>query len=339
MKIFSKRTHFDFIGSRRIPIAISVSLLIATLFVLASRGLNLGLDFTGGTLVEAAYSEAVEVGKVRDALTAGAIDDAVVQHFGTSRDVLIRLPVADSKDAARISNNVVATLRKAQGEVKAETVAGRADAVQQCRSSAKADPAPCKIQIRRIEFVGPQVGDELTEKGALALIYTLIAVLGYVMFRFEWRFAVAAVAAIAHDVLLTFGFFSLVQIEFDLTVLAAILAVLGYSLNDTIVVFDRIRENFHTMRKTHVPDIMNASMNQTLSRTVITSGTTVLAVLALLLFGGEIIRSFSIALIVGIFVGTYSSIYIATPIVLALGVSREDLIPPKKEGEGADSLP
>lgn len=339
MKIFSKRTQFDFVGTRKIPVIVSIALLIAALVMLATRGLNLGLDFTGGTLVEAAYSDAVEVSKVREALVTGGITDAVVQHFGTSRDVLIRLPVADSKDAARISNNVVATLRKAQGEVQAETVAGRADAVQLCRAEGKTDTVPCRIQVRRVEFVGPQVGDELTEKGALALIYTLIAVLGYVMFRFEWRFAVAAVVAIAHDVLLTFGFFSLVQIEFDLTVLAAILAVLGYSLNDTIVVFDRIRENFHTLRKTHVPDIMNASLNQTLSRTVITSGTTMLALLALLFFGGEIIRSFSIALIVGIFVGTYSSIYIATPMVLALGVSRDDLIPPKKEGAAIDDAP
>ena len=183
-----------------------------------------------------------------------------------------------------------------------------------------------------MEFVGPQVGDELVEKGGLALLYTLIAILLYVLFRFEWRFAIGSIVAVAHDVLLTFGFFSLTQIEFSLPVLAAILAVLGYSLNDTIVVFDRIRENFRRMRKARAPEIMNTSINQTLSRTIITSATTMFTVLALFFLGGEIIHAFSTALIVGIIVGTYSSIYIATPTVLALGISRRDMLPVKKEG-------
>ena len=195
-----------------------------------------------------------------------------------------------------------------------------------------------QIQGRRVEFVGPQVGEELTEQGGLAMLYTLIAVLVYVMLRFEWRFAVGAIVAISHDVILTFGFFSLLQLEFSLSVLAAMLAVLGYSLNDTIVVFDRIRENFRKMRKGTTAETMNASINQTLSRTIITSTTTLLTVLALFVLGGEIIRGFSIALIVGIVVGTYSSIYVATPAVLAMGVSREDLMPVKKEGVD-DSAP
>jgi preprotein translocase subunit SecF len=196
----------------------------------------------------------------------------------------------------------------------------------------------CYIQVRRVEFVGPQVGEELTEKGGLALLYTLIAILIYVMFRFEWRFAVGAIIAIAHDVLLTFGFFSVMQLEFSLSVLAAMLAVLGYSLNDTIVVFDRIRENFRRLRKESTVEVMNTAINQTLSRTIITSATTFLTVLALFFFGGEIIHGFAVALMVGIVVGTYSSIYIATPAVLAMGVSREDLMPIKKEGS-ADDLP
>ncbi|MFQ5936115.1 MAG: protein translocase subunit SecF, partial [Acidiferrobacterales bacterium] len=222
----------------------------------------------------------------------------------------------------------IGVLRKARNEVTVESRPGEA---QKCTHGATKALVDCHVQVRRIEFVGPQVGSELVEKGGLALIYTLIAILVYVLFRFEWRFAVASIVAVAHDVLVTFGFFSLTQIEFSLPVLAATLAVLGYSLNDTIVVFDRIRENFRRMRRAKVVDIMNSSINQTLSRTIITSGTTMLTVLALFFLGGEIIHGFSTALIVGIVVGTYSSIYIATPVVLALGISREDLMPAKKE--------
>jgi len=196
----------------------------------------------------------------------------------------------------------------------------------------------CAVQVQRVEFVGPQVGHELAEKGALALLYTLIAVLIYVMLRFEWRFAIGAVIATAHDVLITLGFFSFTQMEFSLTVLAAVLAVLGYSLNDTIVVFDRIRENFRKMRKESTVEVMNVAINQTLSRTIITSGTTMITVLAMYFFGGQTIRGFAVALIVGIFYGTFSSIYIATPAALALGVSRADLVRPKRES-AADSEP
>ena len=335
MQVFSQKTRINFIGSSRIPVIVSVLLLLATIVLLFVRGLNFGLDFTGGTLVEVAYDTPTEVTTVRQVLEQNGIREAVVQHFGTSRDLLVRLPLRGEEDSAALSSRVVEILRQAIGERAVPVPAGVA---QSCMREGGKEPSPCRLQVRRVEFVGPQVGDELTNKGGLALLYTLIAILIYVMFRFEWRFAVGSVIAIAHDVLLTFGFFSLTQLEFDLPVLAAILAVLGYSLNDTIVVFDRIRENFRKLRKTTVTDIMNISINETLSRTIITSGTTLLVLLALFFFGGEIIRGFSIALIVGVVVGTYSSIFIATPSVLALGISREDMMPVKKEG-ATDDLP
>ena len=338
MQIFNKRTEIDFLGKRTAPMIISAVLIVATIFLLATRGLNFGLDFTGGTLLELSYEEAADIAAVRSELEKGGITDAVVQHFGTTRDVLVRLPVKQGGDTAETSNRVIGLLRTSVGENLVEGRLGQKDNTQMCRGLANAERA-CHIQVRRVEFVGPQIGDELVDKGGQALIFTLIAILFYVMFRFEWRFSVGAVIAVAHDVLLTFGFFSLTQVEFDLTVLAALLAVLGYSLNDTIVVFDRIRENFHTLRKSVVIDIMNRSINDTLARTVITSGTTLLALTSLFVFGGEIIHGFSIALIVGVIVGTYSSIYIATPSVLALGLTREDMIPPKEEAAAADELP
>lgn len=338
MQIFNKRTELDFLGKRKIPMAVSAILVLATFLLLASRGLNFGLDFTGGTLLELSYSEPVEVTSVRTELEKEGIKDAVVQHFGTTRDVLVRLPVKEGRNSAETSNQLITILRAATGESLAETNIGQSQDAQFCRNQS-GETKSCNIQVRRVEFVGPQIGDELFDKGGQALIFTLIAILFYVMFRFEWRFAVGAVIAIAHDVILTFGFFSLTQVEFDLTVLAALLAVLGYSLNDTIVVFDRIRENFRTLRKSDVIVIMNRSLNDTLSRTIITSGTTLLALIALFVFGGEIIHGFSIALIVGVLVGTYSSIYIATPSVMALGISREDMIQPKAEDNPAEELP
>jgi preprotein translocase subunit SecF len=331
MEFFRKETHVDFIGRRRVPIALSVLLLVGTMFLLFTRGLNFGLDFTGGTLIELSYQEPVVVASVRKELADAGMADTVVQHFGTSSDVMVRIPVRKDTDSATLSNEVVTILRNGVGEKLVQSRPGKA---QQCSTPKTADIKDCQLQVRRVEFVGPQVGEELTEQGGLALLYTLIAILIYVMFRFEWRFAVGAIIAIAHDVLLTFGFFSLMQLEFSLSVLAAMLAVLGYSLNDTIVVFDRIRENFRRMRKGSNVEVMNTAINQTLSRTIITSATTMLTVLALFFFGGEIIHGFSIALIVGIVVGTYSSIYIATPAVLAMGVSRDDLMPVKKEGAG-----
>ncbi len=334
MEILHK-SNIDFLGARKISIVISVLLLVATVILLMTRGLNFGLDFTGGTLVEITYDKPVEIASVRKTLGEAGYKDAVVQHFGTIQDVLIRMPVREGEKGITMSNNIVALLRKQTGETSHHI---GADQTQQCQSLDSDVVGVCKVQVRRIEFVGPQVGGELAEKGGKALLFTLIAVLVYVMFRFEWRFALGAVVAIAHDVLLTFGFFSVTQIEFDLTVLAALLAVLGYSLNDTIVVFDRIRENFRKIRRSPVVDILNRSINDTLSRTIITSGTTLLALISLLVFGGEIIRGFSVALIVGVVVGTYSSIYIATPAVLSLGITREDMLVPEKEG-AVDNTP
>lgn len=328
MKIFNKTTHIDFIGNRRLPIAASVILVIATFIILYTRGLNFGLDFTGGTLVELSYAETVQVAPIRKQLADAGLTDTVVQHFGTSRDIMVRIPVSKDSNSSALSNQVIETLRQHVGDRLLTSRPGKA---QRC-SDSKNKIIDCHIQVRRVEFVGPQVGEELTEQGGLAMLYTLIAILAYVMFRFEWRFAVGAIIAISHDVFLTFGFFSLLQLEFSLSVLAAILAVLGYSLNDTIVVFDRIRENFRKMRKGSTIDIMNTSINQTLARTIITSTTTMLTVLALFFLGGEIIHGFAIALMVGIVVGTYSSIYVATPAVLAMGISREDMMPVKKEG-------
>ncbi len=238
----------------------------------------------------------------------------MVQHFGTARDVLIRIPPHSDLSSAELSDNLVKALR-------AEDSA---------------------VEMRRQEFVGPQVGEELTEDGGLAMIYALICILIYVALRFEYRFAIGSVAALIHDVLITIGFFALFQIEFDLTVLAAVLAVIGYSLNDTIVVFDRIRENFRKMRKGTAEEVVNHSLNQTLSRTLMTSITTLLVLIALYTFGGELIRGFATALIVGVLIGTYSSIYVASASALALGISKEDLMPVEKEGaemEGLDELP
>jgi preprotein translocase subunit SecF len=277
------------------------------------------------------------VESVRSALADGGVDNAVVQYFGTSSDVLIRLPVSTSSKsvkAAEISSGVMQALRAPAGEVLVEQPGAGA---QQC--SHNGTIADCTLQMRRVEFVGPQVGDELTNQGGLAMLYALIGILIYVTFRFEWRFAVGSVVALVHDVLITIGVFALFQFEFSLPVLAAVLAVIGYSLNDTIVVYDRIRENFRKMRKSDALNIMNTSINQTLPRTMLTSLTTLIVVLTLLIFGGEVIRGFSIALFVGVLVGTYSSIFVASPVVLGLGITREDMMPVVKEGAEADSLP
>lgn len=336
MEFFKRTTHFDFIGTRRVPIAVSIATSVLTVVLLFVNGLNFGLDFTGGTLVEIAYDRPADVTQVRKNLADNGFGDALVQRFGTTSELMIRLPVrAEDKNDAGTSHAVVAVLRAALGERELESQPGQA---QKCAKGESVSPAECSLQVRRVEFVGPQVGRELVEKGGLALLLSTIGILIYVMFRFEWRFAVGAIVASAHDVLLVFGFFAVTQMEFSLTVLAAILAVLGYSLNDTVVVLDRIRENFRKMRKQAVVEIMNTSLNQTLARTIITSGTTLLAVLALFSYGGEIMHGFSVALMVGILVGTYSSVYIATPVTLALGITREDMLPPKKEG-AADSHP
>lgn len=312
MQLFKKPTHFDFMAKRRLAMAFSGVLILVSIGSLFTRVLNFGIDFTGGTLIEVGYSESVELAGVRETLQAAGFGDAVVQHFGTARDVLIRLAPREDVSKAELSDQVVESLREA---------------------------ASTELSLRRVEFVGPQVGDELAEKGGLAMLIALGAILIYVALRFEYRFAVGAVAALGHDVLITLGFFSLLGLEFDLTVLAALLAVIGYSLNDTIVVFDRIRENFRKMRKGTPVEIINQSLNQTLARTLMTSFTTLLVLLALFFLGGELIHSFATALIVGVFVGTYSSIYVASPTALVLGVSKADLMPVKKEGAGADARP
>ncbi len=311
MRILNKGTKIDFMGKRKIAMVLSLALVIGSLVTLAMRGLDFGIDFTGGTLIEVAYPDAVDLGGIRSVLENAGFSDVQVQHFGTARDVLIRIAPRADTASAKLSEEVMAAL-------------------------AGADPS---VEKRRVEFVGPQVGDELTEQGGLAVLYSLIGILIYVALRFEYRFSVGAVVALVHDVTITLGLFSLLQVEFDLTVLAAILAVIGYSLNDTIVVFDRIRENFRKMRKGSPEEIMNASINQTLSRTLMTSGTTLMVLVALFVFGGEIIHAFALALIVGIFVGTYSSIFVAGALSLALGVSKSDLMAVEKEGKDVDAAP
>ncbi|MES9816077.1 MAG: protein translocase subunit SecF [Candidatus Thiodiazotropha sp.] len=307
MQILNKEARYDLMGKRNLALVLSGILLLISLGAIIVRGLNLGIDFTGGTLVEVGYPQAVELPVVREALAKDGFGDAVIQHFGTSKDVLVRLAPREDIESAVLSDRAFTAMQSI---------------------------AP-NVDLRRVEFVGPQVGDELTEDGGLAMLYALIGILIYVGLRFEYRFAVGSVIALVHDVLITIGFFALFQVEFDLPVLAAVLAVIGYSLNDTIVVFDRIRENFRKIRKGEAVSIINTSVNQTLSRTLITSGTTLLVLAALFLFGGEIIHGFALALIVGVVIGTYSSIYVASSSVLFMGVSRADLMPVQKEDDGA----
>lgn len=311
MQTMKKVSYYDLMGKRQLAIFFSAALLLIALGAIIVRGLSLGIDFTGGTLVEVKYPDAVELAAVREALNSDGFTDAVVQHFGTSSDVLIRLAPREDVENAVLSDRAFKAMQRVNSDV----------------------------DLRRVEFVGPQVGDELTEDGGLAMLYALIGILIYVGLRFEYRFAVGSVIALIHDVLITIGFFALFQVDFDLPVLAAVLAVIGYSLNDTIVVFDRIRENFRKMRKGETVEIINTSINQTLSRTLITSGTTLLVLIALFLFGGEIIHGFALALIVGVVVGTYSSIYVASTSVISMGVSRADLMPVKKDDEILDEMP
>jgi preprotein translocase subunit SecF len=334
MEFLKRDTQFDFLGKRRLAGMISLALIALGIASLLVRGLNFGIDFSGGTLVEVSYKDSVTVEKVREQLKSARFDDARVQYFGTSRDILVRLPARSVDNNAAISSDIMETLRLPFLETLAESPQG---GVQQCVS--ELGLGECSVQMRRVEFVGPQVGGELTEKGGLAMIYALIGILIYVAWRFEWRFALGAVAALVHDVLITISFFSLFGLEFSLPVLAALLAVIGYSLNDTIVVFDRIRENFRKMRKGRAVEVMNSSINQTLRRTILTSSTTLLVVATLLLIGGEVIKGFSTALFIGILVGTYSSIFIASPVVLGLGISREDMLAVKNEEAEVDGLP
>jgi len=311
MELIKQGHAFNFMGQRKIAAIFSAVMIITAIISLGMNGLNYGIDFTGGTLVEVGYKDAVELDDVRAAIQETLFDDAVIQYFGSASDVLIRISPREGLNSAAISNEILNKLREA-GQ---------------------------SVDMRRVEFVGPQVGDELTEDGGLAMIYALFGILIYVALRFQMRFSVGAIAALVHDVIITIGFFSVLQLNFDLSVLAAILAVIGYSLNDTIVVFDRIRENFRKIRNKTPIEVVNTSLNQTLNRTIITSLTTLLVLIALFLFGGEIIHSFAAALIIGVLIGTYSSIYIASPVTLALGITKQDLMPVEKEGAELDSRP
>jgi len=303
-------THIEFMSQRKLALIISTTLIVIAIASLAFRGLQLGLDFTGGTLLEVAYPQNIELSPIREVLHANDFPDAIVQHFGAQNEVLIRVAPKEGVSNADISTKIFELLRIQNADV----------------------------ENRRVEFVGPQVGEELTETGGIAMLVALFCILVYVALRFEYRFALGSVAALAHDVILVLGMFSIFGIEFDLTVLAAVLAVIGYSLNDTIVVFDRIRENFRKIRKGDAIEVIDASLNQTLSRTLITSLTTLLVLFALFIFGGELIHGFATALLAGVFVGTYSSIYVASSVLVAMGVSKEDLAPVKKEGDQEEEV-
>jgi len=311
MEFFRKRTHIAFMAQRKPAMLLSAVVIAVCIASFATRGLNWGIDFTGGVLLEIGYPSAADLPGVREQLSASGFGDAVVQNFGTARDVLIRVMPREDVDNAAISAQIMDVLRAASPGV----------------------------ELRRTEFVGPQVGRELAEDGALALLFALLMIMAYVIFRFQWKFAVGAVAALAHDVIIVVGLFSIFGWTFDLAILAAILAVIGYSLNDTIVIFDRIRENFRKIRRGTPLEIVDISINDTLSRTIMTSFATLLVLLALLFLGGETLWGFSMALTLGIVVGTYSSIYTASAAAVALGVSPADLQPPKVEEEEPEPTP
>lgn len=307
MELFHIKNDIPFMRYARSTIFFSIFFIIASIALLATKGLNLGVDFTGGTMIEVGYQSAADVPEIRNHLAKNGYADAQVQNFGSSTDVLVRLPVKAGATSAQLSEQVLVVLKQH-------------------------DP---KVELRRVEFVGPQVGNELFEDGALALVVVSIGIVLYLALRFEWRFALGAIFATAHDIFIVLGIWSLFQWDFSLTVLAAVLAVLGYSVNDTVVVFDRIRENFKKTRMTDVAAIMDNAKTRTLGRTIITSGTTQIMVLAMLLLGGEVLYGFALALTIGIVVGTYSSVLVASPVVMWLGVSREDFIKPPKEETGA----
>ncbi|RJS92335.1 protein translocase subunit SecF [Salinisphaera sp. Q1T1-3] len=299
-----KNTSIDFVSFGRYAVIISAVLLLASAASLAIGKLTFGIDFTGGVVVHVQYPNEVSLPDVRNALDKAGYDDRTVQHFGSADTALIRLPAVDGEKSATVGDNVMNALQKS---------------------------GPSGASLQSVEFIGPQVGQDLVNKGGLALLYTVMAILIYVIFRFHWKLAAGAVAALVHDILITLGVFSFTHMDFDLTVLAALLAVLGYSLNDTIVVFDRIRENFRRMRKATPTEVINASVNQTLARTLMTSGTTIMTLLALFFLGGPVIHGFAAALLVGILTGTYSSIFVASALALALKINAHDLFPPKEE--------
>lgn len=313
LEFFSKKTNFNFLGRRRLLAIISALLMGLSLVLLVPgvRGLNFGIDFTGGVLLEVGYAGPADLSDIRSRLGANGFGDAQVQNFGTARDVMIRVLPREGVDNQQEANEILAVLREG-------------------------DPS---VELRRTEFVGPQVGDELSEQGALAGLFAFLMIGIYVAARFQWKFAVGALVATLHDPVITLGIFALFQIPFDLSALAAILAIVGYSVNDTVVVFDRIRENFRKVRRGTAEEIMNLSVNETLSRTIMTSVVTLLVVVAMLVFGGETLRGFSIALCIGIFIGTYSSIYIASSVALALKAGPSDVMPVKKDKDAIDALP
>ena len=297
----------DFVSKRKYAMIFSAILLIVSIASIGFQGLKFGIDFTGGTLIEVGYDKTADLEDIRSKLESANYSGTNVQYFGSNTEVLIQLE-PQAVTSAKLSSSIIRML----GE---------------------------DVDVRRVEFVGPKVGEELTNDGGLAMLYALIGILIYVAFRFEYRFALGSIAALVHDVIITLGVFSLLQIEFDLTVLAAILAVIGYSLNDTIVVFDRIRENFLATRHIEPKPIINEALNQTLARTLMTSFTTLIVLLALFYLGGEVIHSFAGALLIGVIIGTYSSIYVASSMILALGISKEDMLPSEKEQKEIDARP
>ena len=301
--------NIDFMAWRKIALGVSIILVIVSILSLGLKQLNYGLDFTGGSLVELHYPKEVKVGDIRQSLTEAGYEGAQVALFGSTQDVLIKLPGSVSDT---LGTEIIEVLRKETSE---------------------------QIDLRRIEFVGPQIGDELRDDGGLAMLLALGLMMLYIAFRFQSRFAGAAVLALVHDVVIVLGVFSLFNLDFDLTVLAALLAVIGYSLNDTIVVSDRIRENLRIQRKSDTEEVINLSLNQMLSRTLITSLTTLLVLFSLYLFGGELIKNFALALIFGVVVGTYSSIYIASNALVMMGLTGEHLVVPEKENEDFNDLP
>ncbi len=295
--------EYNFLSIRYVAMALSILLMLISLGSLMTKGLNKGIDFTGGFLIEVSYQQAPTISQVRSDLAGGGFPEAIVQNFGGSKDLMIRILPREGIDNKAVGKQIIEILNNSSN----------------------------KAELRGSEFIDPQVGEELTDQGGLAMIFALIMIMIYIIIRFQWKFSIGAVAALIHDVLITIGVFSFFQVSFDLAVLAAILAVIGYSLNDTIVIFDRIRENFRLLRKTETLTILNKSINQTISRTVITSGTTLLVLSALYFIGGKSLEGFSLALIIGVIIGTYSSIYVATTSIFLLDVSTSDLLQVKKE--------
>jgi preprotein translocase subunit SecF len=307
MEFFRIRKDIPFMRYALVFNIISLVTFLMAVGALAFKGLNLGVEFTGGTVMEVNYSVSADISRIRETLEAGGLEDAVVQSFGSSQTVLIRMPTRPDVTGARLSEEVITLLRND-------------------------DPG---VELRRVDFVGAQVGEELVEKGAMALLVVSLGIVAYLALRFEWKFGVAAILANLHDIVIILGFFAFFQWEFSLPVLAAVLAVLGYSVNESVVVFDRIRENFRKMRKASVREVINNAITRTMSRTIITHGSTQLMVLSILIFGGEALFYFALALTIGILFGIYSSIFVASPLVLWLGVTREDLLRPEKKTEEA----